>query len=91
MSEKVKKLELKKKAKKPMIFVTNVLNSNLTILQKGKKKKKNEIKKAASSKTQIIQPEDENSGRKLTSQSSQSLTMPSSIGTSPAQISFTSQ
>ena len=39
MSEEVKKLELKKKAKKPMIFVTNVLNSNLTILQKGKKKK----------------------------------------------------
>ena len=39
MSEEVKKLELKKKAKKPMIFVINVLNSNLTILEKGKKKK----------------------------------------------------
>ena len=44
---------------------------SLTILQKGKKK--NEIKKAASSKTQIIEPEDENSGRKPTSQSTQSL------------------
>ena len=39
MSEVVKKLELKKKAKKRMISMTNALNSTLTISQKGKKKK----------------------------------------------------
>ena len=85
----VKKLELKKKAKKPMISITNAHNSALRMSQKGKKK--NEIKKATSSKAQIIQPEDKNSGRKLTSQSTQSLTMLSPISTSLAQISFTPQ
>ena len=69
--EVVKKLELKKKARKPMVSITNVLNSSLTISQK--EKNKNEIKKAVSSKTHIIQPEDENSGRKPTSQSTQPL------------------
>ena len=38
-----------------------------------------------------MQPEDKNSGRKLTSQSTQSLTMPSPVSTSPVQISFTPQ
>ena len=57
--------------------------------QKGKKK--NEIKKATSSKAQITESEDKNSGRKLTSQSTQSLTMPSPISTLPAQISITPQ
>ena len=70
-----------------MACITNALNSTLTISQKGKKKKK-ERKTAAASKTQIIQPEDEISGRELTSQSTQSLIMPSSISTTPAQISF---
>lgn len=58
-----------------MACITNALNSTLTISQKGKKKK--EIKKAAASKTQIIRPEDEISRRELTSQSTQSLIMPS--------------
>ena len=40
MSEVVKKLELKKKAKKPMVSITNTLNSTLTMSQKGKKKMK---------------------------------------------------
>ena len=42
-------------------------------------------------KAQIIQPEDKNSDRMLTSQSTQSLTMPSPISASPAQISITPQ
>ena len=72
-----------------MASITNALNSTLTISQKGKKKK--ERKTAAASKTQIIQPEDEISGRELTSQSTQSLIMPSSISTTPVQISFSSR
>ena len=70
------------------VLITNALNSTLTVLQNGKKKKK-KIKKAASLKSQIMQPEDKNSGRKLTSQSTQSLTMQSPVSTSPVQISFT--
>ena len=56
-----------------------------------KRKKKNEIKKSTSSKAQIMQPENKNSGRKLTSQSTQPLTMSSPISTSPARILFSPQ
>ena len=51
-----------------MISKTNVLNDFTE-----RKEKKNNLKKQLHRKPEIIEPEDENSGRKLTSQSTQSL------------------